>query len=103
MNTFKQKIKILQKLLNKTVKYSKNFNKSTCYVVGKNIIIEQELKKPVMPNHKTYIPVSDIDKCIKNERSKLFNYQNYEPKDLNKAIQETDIIELRENLKEVME
>lgn len=94
MHTFKQKIKTLQKILNKLIKQSKHFNKVWVYVKFGNIIIEQELKKPIMPNHITKIPTKDIDSYIKNERSRLFVYNNYEPKGISEAIKE---IELNDN------
>jgi hypothetical protein len=98
--TFNQKVKILEKLLNKLVKYSISFNKVECKIKGKSIIIEQELKNKEFDVVKIKVPVTDMDSYIKKERARLHNYKNYEPKGLNQAIEE---IEVRENLKEAME
>lgn len=83
MQTFKRKLRTLHKLLNKLVKYSKACNKVKCYVIQKNIIIEQQIIGRDFDNHKTKVPTKDIDSYIKGERARLFNYNNYEPKGIN--------------------
>ena len=102
-HTFKYKLRTLQNILNTQVKYLKTCKKIKCISSDGFIIIEKFSVNGENKNSWIKAPKKDINSIIVRERSKLTIYNKSEPKGLNEAINETDIMDLRDNLKEIVE
>jgi len=99
--SFNKKLKILQKILKNYKKYLKNCVEIKCYVEYDYIVIEKINITHNNGRPSVKIPISDIDLTIIRYRALLYQKKT-SIKPYKKALKETDIINLRETLKETI-
>ena len=100
MNSFKGKLRTLNKVLQKYAK-AKGC-KVRCYMEYEFLIIHFDIKNGVWESKTIKIPSSEISKTIKQYRE-LARYEKSKlSENINKAILEEDIMNYRDKLKVIM-
>ena len=100
MHSFDQKLKTLRSILKDQTKYIKKFDIITVYIKDERIIIEQEKKKTNYNDLVTVAPITEIDVIIVRNRS-ILHQAKRKYKEIDKAIIEDDVMNLREKVKEI--